>query len=259
MKYLISFANEKFKKSQVLLEKSAYKYGIDKVINYSPSDYLNTEFYFENKEILDKTRGCGYWLWKPWIILKTLEIMNENDFLLYSDSGAQIINKPDKLFKLCKKKKHLILFSNSPQQKNILWTRRSVFESIEGAGLEENYLNQTGLTASFIVVQKNEFNLKFLNEWFNYCKNPELLLDVVDKTNEYPEFIEHRHDQSILSLLALKYNLETFRDPSQWGNDRKSFFQRRLGEFLETGKYNKEFIMKNSPYLQIFNQHRGNI
>ncbi len=33
-----------------------------------------------------------------------------------------------------------------------------------------------------------------------------------------PGFKDHRHDQAILAMLAIKYGLHTFRDPSQWGN-----------------------------------------
>jgi len=35
----------------------------------------------------------------------------------------------------------------------------------------------------------------------------------------YKEFIDHRHDQSIFSVLTKKYNLLAYRDPSQWGNE----------------------------------------
>jgi hypothetical protein len=54
------------------------------------------------------------------------------------------------------------------------------------------------------------------------------------------EFKDHRHDQSILSLLVKKYNIEIFRDPTQWGNSEKELF-------------------KNSSYDQLFFHHRGNI
>ncbi|TLE03345.1 hypothetical protein [Helicobacter japonicus] len=34
------------------------------------------------------TRGFGYWCWKPYIILKTLEQLENNDILLYADIGC---------------------------------------------------------------------------------------------------------------------------------------------------------------------------
>ena len=36
------------------------------------------------------TRGGGYWIWKPYIISKMLEQINENDILVYIDAGCHI-------------------------------------------------------------------------------------------------------------------------------------------------------------------------
>jgi hypothetical protein len=33
----------------------------------------------------------------------------------------------------------------------------------------------------------------------------------------YEDFISHRHDQSIISLISKKRNIKRFRDPSQFG------------------------------------------
>jgi hypothetical protein len=57
-----------------------------------------------------------------------------------------------------------------------------------------------------------------------------------DKPN-YPGFRAHRHDQSILSLVAKRYWLPAFRDPSQFGNHN-------------IGRY------ANSPYDQIIQHTR---
>jgi hypothetical protein len=43
-------------------------------------------------------------------------------------------------------------------------------------------------------------------------------------SDNYPNFKDHRHDQSIFSLLSKKYDFLAFRDPSQFGNDTKEFY-----------------------------------
>ena len=40
------------------------------------------------KETYSSPRGGGYWIWKPFVILKTLKSMQEGDILLYADAGA---------------------------------------------------------------------------------------------------------------------------------------------------------------------------
>ena len=62
--------------------------------------------------------------------------------------------------------------------------------------------------------------------------------------DNYPEFIAHRHDQSVWSLMSKKYHLKRFRDPSQFGLVRS---------------YEKA-VEERSFYPQIIDSHRmGNI
>jgi hypothetical protein len=68
-------------------------------------------------------------------------------------------------------------------------------------------------------------------------------------------FKDHRHDQSILSILAVKHNLEIFRDPSRWGNAHKMPEFREKGEFLESGDY-ADKIYYNSPYATLLDHYR---
>ena len=47
----------------------------------------------KNKEILSRKRGSGYWLWKPYLILKTLkEKLNYGDYLIYIDAAILYMN-----------------------------------------------------------------------------------------------------------------------------------------------------------------------
>jgi hypothetical protein len=51
---------------------------------------------------------------------------------------------------------------------------------------------------------------------------------------DYPGFREHRHDQSIFSLLTKRYDLPAFRDPSQWGNElRHCYPTSEYGQIIE--------------------------
>lgn len=62
----------------------------------------------------------------------------------------------------------------------------------------------------------------FAAEWLRLARDKQLLTDAdnVRGLPNYPEFLAHRHDQSIFSVLAKKHGLPAYRDPSQWGNDR---------------------------------------
>ena len=81
----------------------------DKLLFYT-DEYLKNDPDFWNQHsnfIQNNPRGYGYWLWKPYIVKKTIEQMNDGDILLYLDCGCEFdIKKKDKLinhFELVKK------------------------------------------------------------------------------------------------------------------------------------------------------------
>jgi len=249
---LCSFADDKFMFAQRILNHTANAFGIKRIYSYSPKSYANTDFYKKNSYILDQKRGHGYWLWKPWIILETLKKIKDGEFLIYADSGSFIINDVMPLIKLCKKNKGILIFSNEHQYINLHWTKKVTFQIMEADS--EEFWYHTQADAAFIVLQKNKYTVDIIKEWFGYCTNPMLITDEQSPIENPDCFIDHRHDQSILSIVAQKHNLQFFRSPSQYGNYRKSFWYRRFGEPKRNREYSN--TLNNSPYGQIFHHHR---
>ena len=73
----------------------------------------DNEFWDKHSNFIEKNkRGFGYWIWKPYIIKKTMQTLNTGDVLLYLDSGCEIdINKKrqiEEYLELVKKKIILI-------------------------------------------------------------------------------------------------------------------------------------------------------
>ncbi len=222
-KYLISFADEKYKLKQNNLNNSALNY-FDYIISYSPNDYT-AEFRNENNKILTQNRGCGYWLWKSYFLLETFKIMNDDDILFYVDSGNTIINDINILTDYCSKdNKGIILFDNRDSNpysniwQNYEWTKFDCF-NLMGCNTE-NYIYGNQVNASYQIYKKNKFTLKFLEENYLFSKNENIITDIPNVSGiNYDGFRDHRHDQSILSLLSIKYDITIFRDPSEWGNN----------------------------------------
>ena len=94
----ISYGNHLFKKQLLINKKTALEVGkVDKYYSYGPND-IDKDFKQRNKDILSQKRGNGYWLWKPYFILKTLrEKLNEGDYLIYTDAGILYTNSTDKI------------------------------------------------------------------------------------------------------------------------------------------------------------------
>ena len=74
-------------------KKSALEVGkVDEHYSFGPDD-LDKDFREKNKDILSNTRGNGYWLWKSYIINKTIiEKLNDGDYLIYTDAAMIFMN-----------------------------------------------------------------------------------------------------------------------------------------------------------------------
>jgi hypothetical protein len=86
---------------------------------------------------------------------------------------------------------------------------------------DPEYVHSMASVASYIFVRKSTQSFSFISEWLTYAQDSRALTDnpnVLGKKN-YDGFIDHRHDQSIVSLLAKKWKLIQYTDPSQWGEN----------------------------------------
>jgi len=236
--------------------------GITEVRSWDFEEIKQTDFYRENKEILDQPKGIGYWLWKPYIILEAMKMISDGDIVVYSDSGIEIIDRLDSLISLCSEKQPILLFGNG-NYTNSMWTKRDCFILMECDS--EPYWKSPHCDAAFSLFRKNEQVIQFLSEWLNYGRDARILTDLENTCGKknLPGYIEHRWDQSILSLLAQKYRLSLYRMPTQFGNHYKIHGLRLENEINfvnQSGQVqvNHYAIIPyyNSEYPQLLNHHR---
>ena len=63
------------------------------------------------------------------------------------------------------------------------------------------------LVATVLTIQRRPETLAFVREWLEWCEHGQLLTDAPSAAPNAPEFVDHRHDQSLFSLLAYKRNV----------------------------------------------------
>ena len=253
-KYLVSCATKEFLKKQKVLNESALKFGIDEVFSYTDEMIEETEFYRNNLKILHdqkKAPGYGYSIWKPYIILEVMEKIMEGDILFYVDSGAEIINDMASLVELCKNRGGILLFN--AVNINKFWTKRDCFIKMNCDN--EEYWNASQVMGGYQVYIKQERSLQFLKEDLKYVQIPELVDDSPSTVSNFSGFVRHSHDQSVLSNLAVKYGIKSFRNPSQGGNHLKKKELRVKGELLNHPYSDKPDM--NSDYPTIFFNKRN--
>jgi hypothetical protein len=246
LKYYINYSDKTFIKQQnFALKMAKLRGGFDSIVGYSRED-IDKEFYEENKNILDQPRGGGYWLWKPYFIYKRLLEINEGDYLFYSDSGAFFLKSVDILINELEKYNQDIMGFELPLIEK-QWTKQELFNNMN-CNIEE-YKNSNQIMASYILIKKTKKSLFFFKEYLEFAKNELNITDKYDKNIlQDKEFIEHRHDQSIFSLLYKKYNLKSFKDATQRGEFPISYG----ASYMENIDNNKLYKLDNGRLYRTY-------
>ncbi|PKQ45752.1 hypothetical protein [Confluentibacter flavum] len=201
---LVNFADKKFRRNQKWNSATARLFGkVDKVIEYSPDDIEKSQWDL-HKSSQKYSKGFGNYFWKPYLVNKALREVKDGDYLFSADSGSIFIKSIIPLIKhLEKNKKNILCFRLLLIEKQ--WTKRDAFILMDCDS--PKYTDTPQITSTFVLVKKCKESIEFLNDWEQYSKDIRILTD--DKSvlgPDYPEFLEHRHDQSILSLLCKKNN-----------------------------------------------------
>ena len=252
-KILINFANYNFYSAQERNSISGFSIGnFHEVIQYRPKD-IDRRFLQLNKDILSHKRGAGYWLWKPYFIRKTLIELQFGDYLCYSDSASYFINPIDSLIEVCEESGQSILPFELffPEKK---YTKRDALILINVDRPEITETKQR--LADCILFKKTPETIAWVEEYLHYGQDPSAITDIPNQLGfpNYPEFIEHRHDQSIFSLLTKKYHFQAFRDPSQWGNGKEKQYPE--SKYLQLVHNTRR---KDRRWLRTFNMLRERV
>ncbi|WED67334.1 hypothetical protein PXH66_10785 [Synoicihabitans lomoniglobus] len=167
-----------------------------------------------------------------------MRALPSDEFLIYADAGTAFVASPESLFPLCRERNGLLMFQVHGY-KNVTYVKRDCFVLMDCD--MPHYWQAEQVNAAFLVLQRTPTALAFIAEWIAWADSHELITDAPNRFGEpnLPDFLAHRHDQSILSLLAEKHRIPRSPDPSQWGEPHR---HQSDGKFV--------------PYPTIFRHHR---
>lgn len=212
MLYVCNFADKNYRSQQRLNTKSAYERGkADKVIEFHEEDIQELKEQYPGHFKIQ--RGCGLWFWKPYLILKALEQLDEGDYLFYCDSGAVFISDINQLIPDLEASRKNILFFEQPLLAR-QFTKAETFRI-----LECNDYSGNQLLGGYIFLKKCGKSIWYMQEWLHAMSDIRVLSGehFLSQIPEFKEFVTHREDQSVLTILAKKWGIEGHRDPSDCG------------------------------------------
>lgn len=160
--------------------------------------------------IANNNKGFGYWLWKPFILRELLRTMKDGEIIFYSDIGCEF--SPCGLNQF---NNFLLELSNTPivafqAGDNLLEFQWSKSELLDYIGVSDIDRKTPQIAATFFFFKVNNFTRNFFDEWYKISKYLDYKLLNDDVGLQCQGFVEHRHDQSIFSVLLKKYAVLPF-------------------------------------------------
>ena len=249
--YLCSFSSPGLEKSKLRFLRQAKeikKYKKIKIYGYDDLDsYTKKKInHYINQNDL---KGYGYYCWKPFIIHKFLKKVPKNSIVQYLDIGFHInpngIKILEQYIDLCKKK-NFINFMYKKLKNNSLknlkqqllfeneYSKRDLWEKLNLTPASD--IMKSGQIISGIFFFMNNYkSKKIIKNWLDLSKNMNLMDDTSSKSKELKSFIEHRHDQSVFSLLCKKFKTHSLSASEV--------------EFCKKDGKNTWEHLKNNPFL----------
>ena len=214
--HLVTFASREFASARDQLLESARRTGeFDDASSWDRQALLDDPS-FPAKPLLAHPRGVGYWAWKPHIILATLNTVRDGDVVVYSDAGRYgggytITRSVGPLVDFAEAHDGMLPGVTVPNfGASARWTRRDCFVLMNCDS--EPFWSHPQVQASVSLWIKTPSVVSFLEEWRHYCADERIIGDGPNTTGlpNLDGFVDHRHDQSVLTNLVVKNRVTPF-------------------------------------------------
>jgi len=176
----------------------------DKIHSFSHLD-IDPYFYKNVYEPLMLCRGGGYWIWKPYFVKLVLESLQDDEILIYCDAGSHINRNGNQRF--ADYIKMVTTAKTGTLDFGLFWrehqfTKQEVFDFF---GSPPQIINSGQLVGGILILRKCAHAMMLVNKWYDVAINHSFLFTDEKIKEQHHGFIDHRHDQSIFSVIRKTY------------------------------------------------------
>lgn len=229
---LLTFDDEGGRYHQMALEinrTGIEKGGFDRVIVY-PWGRIDADWKNRNSRLLSIQRGHGHFVWKPYIINDTLNLLQPDDILCYIDSKYSFQRSASQFWEheALRSQAGLLFFHNKPDEPVFDMSRYVKHKAQQLIGYyppkgrnsgvhgywEPGSGNDDDSWAGFLCMRHTSTAKEFVRLWLEYCEN----IEVISRDEVYGshdrDLINHQEDQAVLSLLIKKHSITMWDMPA---------------------------------------------
>ena len=218
----------------------------------------NNDIYRAIRQIqgLHGRRGHGYWVWKS-SVLVWADLLFPNHQIVYVDAGSRFNFSSHSMeaelgewLKNATRRGGLAWQIRAFKEK--YWTKRELVDFLKPS---PEILNSGQVQSGFIVLPPSKERRDFLQHWRDISQSSNLFF-LTDEIREaqIPGFVEHRHDQSIFSLLWKMYELpyfENLTDPKASPYSPILASRNNTGLPLGAAKWKIDFVSRRNRLIDL--------
>lgn len=219
--HLISYGDDNYTAQRENFKNSAVDSEFFDEIDVFGTKDLGNQFSTQFKDVLQLVRGGGYWIWKPYLIKKAMDKIEENDILIYCDAGCTVNSGGKERFnqyieQLISSETGIISFQLD--FKAYLYTKQEVFDYFNAT---DDIVNADLVCAGIVLYKKCAHAVMVIDKWLKAVyDDPWLFTDKLSAIPRHKQFIENRHDQSVYSIIINTYGADKIPDETYF-NDFK--------------------------------------
>lgn len=212
-----------YKRVDILCDQAKNMNFFDKVIGYTDKDLKQDEpFWSTHGQFIEQNeRGYGHWLWKSYLIKKTLDQLNDGDILIYADSGCQLNNNG-----IPRLNEYMDMLHTNEDNYGVIsfkmshllekwYTKMELFTLLN---TNEDDRNSPQSVGGIVLIKKNAHSVHLVNEWYTIASSNYDTINHNRYMEQDPEFCAHRDDQSVFSLLVKKYGSIKIEDETYFND-----------------------------------------
>lgn len=222
---LVSFGDRRWRFELQRLEAQANQTGLYRKVLMLTTRDLDSAFRRRHRSILNtRTRGFGYYIWKPQVVLQALSAAQEGEIVHFLDAGFHInpsgvtrlgqyrdlaADSPQGVlaFKLVTPEGPSLAWDGRPlpHWSNRMFTKRALLNHL-GLDEDEQFLDAAQHESGAHFWRACPTAVEFANEWLSIMEeNYAFIDDSQSPGGELPGFVAHRHDQSVFSAIAERH------------------------------------------------------